>query len=67
MKLIKVYLILIILILSSVFIYLNYNCKHEKTKIAVLDTGFEKKAVNSNLIHYRQIKPKLKDKEDYQA
>ncbi len=45
MKWIKVYLKLIILILLSVFIYLNYNCKYEKSKIAVLDTGVEKKAI----------------------
>ena len=50
MKLIKIYLILIILILSSIFICLNYNCKKEKTKIAVLDTGIKKKAINSNVI-----------------
>ncbi|ELJ9201032.1 S8 family serine peptidase [Staphylococcus pseudintermedius] len=50
MKWIKVYLKLIILILLSVFIYLNYNCKYEKSKIAVLDTGVEKKAIKSKVI-----------------
>lgn len=50
MKWIKVYLKIIILILLSVFIYLNYNCKYEKSKIAVLDTGVEKKAIKSKVI-----------------